>query len=138
MFIIQTNFFQLEVNKMNALEIISLVTAIAVLIKLLVFLVKPKLLESFASDIDKTAKFMTPVILVLFAVIAYYVFSTLSIMQVLPAILLGHIILGLMLVQYPKVYKMFAKEVFKDTSKTWLVWLIWSALSVWVLYVLYF
>jgi len=121
---------------MNALEIISLVTAIAVLIKLLVFLVKPKLLESFASDIDKTAKFMTPVILVLFAVIAYYVFSTLSIMQVLPAILLGHIILGLMLVQYPKVYKMFAKEVFKDTSKTWLVWLIWSALSVWVLYVL--
>ena len=122
---------------MNPLEIISVVIAILVLVKLLVFLVKPRWLANLVNDVDKTAKFTTPIIIVLFVVIAYYVFSVFSITQVLPAILLGHMILGLMLLKYPKVYKLFVKEVFKNTSKTWLVWLIWSVLSVWVLYVSY-
>ncbi len=122
---------------MNALEIISLIAAVAVLLKLLVFLVKPKFLKDWGNAIAKKGTFMLWYVIILLVVIAYFVFSAFTITQALPVILLGYMLLALMLVQYPKVYQLFVKEVFKDTGKTWLIWAIWTVLSVWALYVLF-
>ncbi len=122
---------------MNPMEIISLVVAVLVLLKLVVFLLKPEVLSEAGKNMSKNSKIMILPILILFVIVGYYVFSSLSIIQVFPAILLGHILLALLLFQYPKVYSLMIKEVFKDTSKSWLVWLIWTGLSVWTLYALF-
>ena len=122
---------------MNPMEIISLVISILVLVKLLLFIVKPKILSDVGTKMSKNNKVITWSILAAIVVVGYYVLSSLTVVQVLPAIMLGHMILALSLFQYPKMYNAFIKEVFKDTSKTWLVWLIWAGLSLWALYTLF-
>ena len=122
---------------MNPMEIISLVIAILVLVKLLVFIIKPKLLSDMGTKMSKNNKVVKLTILAAMVIVGYYVFSSLSVIQVLPAILLGHMVLAFSFFQYPKLYNSYMKEIFKDTSKTWLIWLIWAGLSLWVLYTLF-
>ena len=120
---------------MNPMEIISLIIAIIVLLKLILFLVKPKMFSKMASVVSKKSKMLVWVILSMMIIVSYFVFTSFTVVQVLPMILLGYLILTLLMVQYPKVYKVFVKEIFKDTKKTWLVWLIWTILVVCTLYV---
>ncbi|MBT4539752.1 hypothetical protein HOC32_05680 [Candidatus Woesearchaeota archaeon] len=120
---------------MNPMEIISLIIAIIVLLKLILFLVKPKMFSKMASVVSKKSKMLVWVILSMMIIVSYFVFTSFTVVQVLPMILLGYLILTLLMVQYPKVYKVFVKEIFKDTKKTWLVWLIWTILAVCTLYV---
>jgi len=123
---------------MNPMEIISLVIAIMILLKLIVFIAKPDWLSKMASYILKmNNKVFVGLILVLIVVVGYFVLTTLTITQALPAILLGHMLLALLLVMYPKAYNNLTKVVFKDRKNSWLMWLIWAGLSLWVLYVLF-
>ena len=122
---------------MNGMEIISLVMSIAVLLKLVIFLVKPKLLSDMASNMVKHINMMKWPMVALLVVIGYYVFTNLTITQAFPAFVFGYLVFGVFMFSYPKLYKIFVAEVFKDTSKTWLVWVIWVGLSVLVLYSLF-
>lgn len=122
---------------MNVMEILSLIIAIIVLLKLIVFIAKPKWLSKMANAMVKKNKLMVTLIIVFLIVFGYIVFTNLTIIQALPVILLGHMILALVMVQYPKIYSNFSKAIFKDRKKSWLVWAIWVVLSLWALYVLF-
>ena len=122
---------------MNAMEIITLVVAVLVLLKFIVFLINPKWLGKMAEKMLQKSMIMTTALLIFGIVVAYYVFTSITIVKALPAIILGHIILALVIIQYPKVYKNFAKIMLKDRKKSWLVWLIWIVLAVWVLVYLF-
>jgi len=123
---------------MNPMEIISLIIAIAVLLKLIVFIAKPGWLNKVASYMMKmNNKIIVGIVLVMMIVVGYFVFTTLTITQILPTIILGHMLLALLLLMYPKVYSNLSSAVFKDPKGSWLMWLIWAGLSLWVLYVLF-
>ena len=122
---------------MNAVEIISLIVAVLVLLKLVVFIINPKWLGKIAEKMLKQSMVTTILILIFGIIVAYFVFTSLTIVQALPAIILGHMILALVIIQYPKIYKSFTKVMLKDRKKAWLVWAIWVVLAVCTLYVLF-
>lgn len=119
---------------MNAMEIITLVLGILVLLKLLTFLMKPKMLSNMGHAVSKNSKMLAWGILCVVIVLGYFVLSDLTVVQAIPAILLGHTILALLLIQYPKAYDTLVVEMFRDTKKSWLIWLIWVGLVLWAFY----
>lgn len=121
---------------MNPLEILSLIFAIMIIVKFLVFLVKPDWLLKTAEKLSHKKGIMNGLFLVLVVVLGYFVLSNLTITQVMPGILLGSTLVGAMMVQYPGYLKL-AKTMIKDKKKVWLFWLIWLVLACWVLVVLF-
>jgi len=118
---------------MTPIEIIALVFALAVLIKAVTFLIFGKKMVKYAEKMIKQTTVLMIMFLVLLIVIGYYVISALGIIPVAAAVLFGHALIGLMFVQFPKVYTMMAKKFFNDRPRLWLLFLPWIILAVWVL-----
>lgn len=122
---------------MNAMEIISLIAAIAVFFKLIMFMVHPKWLDKIVKVATKKTKLFVWLLLVLIIVLSYFILASMTITQAVPVIILGHFILALMLLQFPKIYEDLAKAIIKNPKKVWLGWLVWVIILVWTLYVLF-
>lgn len=118
---------------MSPIEIIALVFALAVLIKGVTFLILGKKMVKYAEKMIKQTSVLMVVFLVFLIVIGYYVISALGIIPVVAAVFFGHALIGLMFVQFPKVYTMMAKKFFNDRPRLWLLFLPWIILAVWVL-----
>ena len=117
---------------MNILEILSLILAIIIIVKFLVFLTKPDWLLKVAEIVSHKKSLLNGLFLILVVVLGYFVLSNLTITQVMPGILLGSFLIGAMMVQYPGYLKL-AKKMITDKKKVWLFWLIWLILACWVL-----
>ena len=123
---------------MNALEIISLIFAISVVIKLVIFLINPKWMLKAVDLVGKQNKLVLGFTVLSTLVLGYFVLTSLTIIQVIPAIFLGMCLMGIILFQYPKLYVKLAKDVLKERNKFWWQWLIWLGLSGWIVYTLFF
>jgi len=122
---------------MNTLEIISLIFAIGILLKVLVFLVKPEWMLKIVDLFVNKTKILNILIVILMVVLGYFVLTTLTIIQVIPALWLGSMLFALMLIQYPKHYQKWVKVLLKDKKRVWFFWAIWLVIAGWILYVLF-
>jgi hypothetical protein len=119
---------------MNAVEIIALVIAIVILLKVLMLLViKPKSFLGMLEKVYKQRTLMSAIYLVLIVVTTYYLLQHLTIVEILAASMFGVFLIGLALIQYPKRMMRFFNQVLKNKEKMWLSWILWIVAAVWVL-----
>lgn len=123
---------------MGALEVIAVIFALIILVKLiLVLIVKPKPIIKLAEKIYKQTVLISVCYIIILAVVAYFLFAELNIIQIAAAGLFGILLYGFILIQYPKELLKFSEEVLKDKQKAWLPWLFFVALALWVLYTVF-
>ena len=122
---------------MNSLEIISLIFAVLVILKILLLWINPKWMTTIINKFSKWRNGMVGVILIFTAIVGYFVFANLTVVQVVPGILLGTFLMGMVFLIFPKNYVRMAKEVLKERKKLWVPFLLWIILAVWTLYHLF-
>ena len=130
---------------MNALEIIALITALVVLLKLTMLTFwSDKLLkfsDKYIKKIEKYQKVAMAKFLILALIVGYFVFASgLTIVQVMSVVALTTLLVGFTFVSYPKM----ATNMMKTIPKTniirhgCLAMLIYAILALWTLYYLFF
>jgi hypothetical protein len=119
---------------MTPVEIIAVIFAIVVLADFILVLMKPKLTVQLMESVYPKRGLMSAGILILAAIVGYYLWMELTVEQIFAGALFGMLIYGLILVQYPNKLMKFSKEVLKDKQKAMLPWLIFAVISVGVLY----
>ncbi|MBU0457229.1 MAG: hypothetical protein KKD75_03740 [Nanoarchaeota archaeon] len=122
---------------MTPLEIIAVIFAAITLMKFIIIGKNPKVLIKTAEGMAKKTTFLTICLLAIFVVVGYYVFSTINVVDIFVTMMLGVMLIGIMLVMYPKVYLSLAKNILKERQKLWLLMLIWAFLAGWTLYAIF-
>ena len=120
-----------------AVEIIALIFAIAVIVKLIFFLAAPKAMMKWVKYVTKSAYVLTVVYLVALVVVGYFVFAEMSVIQVVAGGMFILPLFALTMAAYPKMFETLVSEMMKNLKKSWLPWLLWVALALWVLYALF-
>lgn len=120
---------------MNSIEIISLVFAIVVLVKIIyVVFGNTEALMVLMRRFYQNRILPSVFLLILLAVVGGFLLSELGIVQIFAAALFGMLLYGLVLVQYPKELIAFAESVLEHKSKALLPWTLFVILASWVLY----
>jgi hypothetical protein len=125
---------------MNPLEILALILAIAVFIKLVTVLAAPKSWLNFIKSIYKRPNLLLGIELILTTIVLYYLTQYLSVIQIIGGVILGALLTGMTITTYskellPSFIKIFKKgNMFK---RAWLPMLIWLALIIWILQALF-
>ena len=94
---------------------------------------KPQSLVNVMEKMFPKTSLLTIMFLVVGAVVSYYLLQELTIAQVVSSILLGIILVGLAVVQFPKEFMNMAKAVLENKGRIWLSWIIFVALAIWIL-----
>ena len=89
---------------MNAVEILALIFAIAVILKMIMVLISRKSWEGFAKWMYKKPALLFVVELILGLIVFYYLLQTLSIVTIMACVLLGALLTGMS-------FAFFAKDV---------------------------
>lgn len=119
---------------MTPIEIIAVVFSIVVLVRSIILLsTKPQSLVNVMEKIFPRNILLTIIFLVVGAVVGYYLLQELTIAQVMTSLLLGLILVGLVVVQFPKEFINLSKAVVENKGKVWLSGIIIVALSILVL-----
>ena len=122
---------------MNAVEIIALIFAIMALVKMVFLLLKPKILMDFGMKMVEKTNLMKGMLIAMILVVGYFLLTSMTIVEVFAASMLGIFAYALIFTQYPKMMKSFYKAAIKDMNKLWLPIVIWIVVAVWVLIVLF-
>jgi hypothetical protein len=118
---------------MNAVEIIALIFAIIVLIKIpLLFIVDTKKMMKLAKAMFKKPVYMSLVFVVFLGVIGYFLLQQMTIVQITAAALFGMILYGMILIQFPEFMK-YAEKILKNMKRSWFPILLMLILAIWVL-----
>ena len=125
---------------MTPIEIMALVLAIVVAIKLIVVLIKPKAwLDSVVKPIWKNPAVTMIISLILAAVTLYYLLTEITIVQIFATMLFLVLLMAVGVSVYFNEIAAMGTKMLKSKAvikKSWLYILIWIALVVWVLYTL--
>ena len=123
---------------MTPVEIIALIFALAVILKLILFYtIDPKKWLKFMEKFFNKIALMNVLMLLFAVVILAFLLQEINIIQIWVAALFGMILYGLVMVYYHKGYLKIVDQVFKDRKKAWFIWLVFLAMSIWVLYALF-
>jgi hypothetical protein len=119
----------------GAIEIIALIFAILVIVKLVVVSFSPKSWLNFAKKLYSAGTILFIVELILAAVVFYYLFQVLTLVQIVAAITLGALLTGMSFALYGKETLAWGTKLLNKglLKKAWLPILIWLALAVWTL-----
>ena len=130
---------------MNALEIIALIFAISVIVKLLMFLFARDFMKKSFDVFVKKRDLLMLFYFLMVLIVGYFVLfnesTKMTIVQVVSAITFGLSVIGLTLLSASKSgMKKLGKEMMSKPAmqKSILGWVIWVLLALWVLYVLFF
>ncbi len=119
---------------MPPIEIIAVVFSIVVLIRsIILFTAKPQSLVNVMERIFPRNTLLTIIFLVVGVVVSYCLLQELTVAQLMVSLLLGIILVGLAVVQFPKEFITLSKAVVENKVRVWLSWMIIVALSIWVL-----
>ncbi len=118
---------------MEIIEILAVVLAGLILVKTIVILIKPKRLMDLGEKVANQTFLLTTIITILMVVVGYYVISSVGIVSLMAVMLFSNLLIGLLLIQYPKSYLTLSEDILNNRKKTWLPLLVWIALSIWVL-----
>lgn len=125
---------------MTPVEIIALILALAVLIKILVIIVKPTAWVKFIDPVIKNSKVMVWICLILAATVGYYLLQELTVVQIVASMLFVSLLMGMSLYSYPEIIISMKKQVIKKGNlfkKNWLTIIVWVGIAVYTLYVLF-
>ena len=126
---------------MTPIETLATIFAILILFKLLIIIVSPKLRVTIAESIlSKNAAILTITLLILTAIIGYYVLSSLTIVEVAAVMMLMSGLMALFFIQYKKIMLQLLRESLSPDflMKNWPSILIWGLLAIWALYGVFF
>ncbi len=120
---------------MTSIEVLATIFAVLVLVKLAFIRTNPKAWMNFAQPILRNSVVALVVYLVLAAVVGYFIFSSMTIVQVGAVMLLTSLLMGVGLAPYSQLILKVGEEMLTEgEGKAWLSMLIWSCISLWVLY----
>ena len=116
----------------TGVEIIALILSVIVLLKLILLTIKPDLLFGLSKKWFSNVKLFQGAIVVVSAIILYFLLQTLSIVQIFAVSLFTAALYALLLAPYAqKLMKLFKpKTIVKDN---WLAFVVWVGLSLWEL-----
>jgi len=128
---------------MTPIEVLATIFAVLVLLKLFLSIFNPQLRVRIAeSFLNKNPTVLTVIFLALAAVIGYYVFSSLTVVDVAAVMMLLSALMGIFFIQYPENMLELVRESLKSRKeflrKNWLSVLIWGFLAIWVIYSIFF
>ncbi len=120
---------------MTSIEVLATIFAVLVLVKLAFIRTNPKAWMNFAQPILRNSVVALLVYLVSAAVVGYFIFSSMTIVQVGAVMLFTSLLMGVGLAPYSQVILKVGEEMLTEgVGKAWLSMLIWSCISLWVLY----
>ncbi len=120
---------------MTSIEVLATIFAVLVLVKLAFIRTNPKAWMNFAQPILRNSVVALVVYLVLAAVVGYFIFSSMTIVQVGAVMLLTSLLMGVGLAPYSQLILKVGEEILTEgLGKAWLSMLIWTGISLWVLY----
>ncbi len=123
---------------MTSIEILAIILAIIVLVKLFIITINPKLWMKVAEVVLSNYIPTTVIYFILTIIIGYYIFTSLNIVQVAAVILFASILIGLSLLPFSNTILKIRSEMLGTRSdmfrKGWLAIFIWGGIAVWVLY----
>jgi hypothetical protein len=124
---------------MGPIETMATVFAVAIITKLIVVAIKPKLLFNLQDSLAKGTKAAMVVYLTLAAWVGYYIFQYFSVVEVAAVMLFTSLLFGIAFIPHLKPFLKIRKEFIGRhvLSKNWLTLIIWIALALWVLYYLF-
>ena len=123
---------------MNAIEILALILAVVVLAKMIMLIFSPTGWFDFAKRMTKHTGWMTLIYIVLAAIVGYYLFSTLTVVQVGASVLFASLLMGIAWIPHMKKLLKSKKDFTKDMmSRYWISILIWVLFALWILYALF-
>jgi len=128
--------------KFTPIEIIALVFAVIVFIKIIIIFINPliwhnKVVKKFFID-KNTTSFIS---LVLAIFVFKYLLTELTIVQIFATGVFFMLILAMFIAQYSKEFRLFAEKAYKDKKmiiKNLISFVIWIVLIGWVFYELFF
>ena len=121
---------------MSSIEIMALVFAVLIVIKILVVSFSPKSWFNTVKKIYKMPMFLVIVEAILAGIVFYYLLMELTIVQIASAVLLGALLTGLSFAAYAKETLEWGNKILKSKTlwdKAWLPLLIWLVFALWVL-----
>jgi len=120
---------------MTSIEVLATIFAVLVLVKLAFIRSNPRAWMNFAQPILRNSVVALLVYLVLAAVVGYFIFSSMTIVQVGAVMLFTSLLMGVGLAPYSQVILKVGQEMLTEgVEKAWLSMLIWTCISLWVLY----
>lgn len=126
---------------MTPIEILATIFAIMVLVKLLTVALNPKLWMKWVEPVLSNYAYTTIVYVLLAVIIGYFIFKSLSIVQVAAVMLFTSMLMGLTLVPYSREFLILGKEIVGTRSemfrRAWLAIVIWAGIAVWTLYAVF-
>ncbi len=122
---------------MEIIEILALIAAVLLLIKVIVNLVKPKLAIKKAEKILKNEALAIGLYIALAVIVGYVIISALGIVTAFAAALFGASLVGLTLIMYPQEVLKLARKILKDRKRMIFPMIVWVVLALWTLYELY-
>jgi len=120
---------------MTSIEVLATIFAVLVLVKMAFIRTNPKAWMNFAQPILRNSVVALLVYLVLAAVVGYFIFSSMTIVQVGAVMLFTSLLMGVSLAPYSQLILKVGEEILTEgLGKAWLSMLIWTCISLWVLY----
>ena len=115
-------------------KILAGIFAAIVLLKLILLLIKPNLWIGAAEVVLEHNDLIVGIYLALILLTAYFIFSTLNLIDVAVVMLFTSLLTALALLPYSTALFKLREEISVGVGKSWLAVLIWGALAVAVLY----
>ena len=120
---------------MDALEVLAVIFAVVVLVKLAGLLVSPVSWMNTAGAMLDHPRACTWVYAVLAAVVGYIVFTRMDIIEIASAMLLTSLLMGVALSPYSRTILRLGREMAGEGfGRLWPVMAIWTVIAVWALY----
>ena len=120
---------------MDALAILAVIFAVMVLVKLAALLIAPESWMNTAGAMLKYPRACTWVYAVLAAVVGYFVFTRMDVIEVVSVMLLTSLLMGVGLGPYSRTILRLGKEmVGEGFGRLWPYMAIWAVIAVWALY----
>ena len=120
---------------MTSIEILALLFALFVLIKLIIVAINPKKWIAFSRKILKNTPLVYIIYLVLTVLVGWVVLRNLSIVEIGAVMLFVSLLFALSWLPYAKKLMVFSEDLMAGViKKSWLPIIIWTVLSLWILY----
>ena len=124
---------------MTPIEILAIIFAVLILVKLLFVLIKPGAWMSFVGFLYKNSVVITIVYIMLAALVGYYLFVSngMNIVQVAAAGVFISLLMGIGFAPFSQKLIAMQNGIMQERGKAWLAMLIWAAIAIWTLWVVF-
>jgi hypothetical protein len=125
----------------SAIEIIAVIFAIFILLKVAMVLINPHGWFKLADAILRNTIITTIAYSLIAVIVGYFIFRSFSIVQVAAIMLFSSILIGIGLLPFSEIFLSIRDEMLGSRSyilrKTWFTLLIWITIALWTLYAVF-